>query len=151
MLLAGNGALAGDSAALVSMSITNGTSVVPRQIYTETWTFTNNGTTTWEATSAGYTLNLTSLDSLGLMQLFTNVGGWYQVSATIGSATNIPPGDTASFSLDFIAPEAAGSYTDSLSLNNTGGTNFGPVVTLQVNVPNIGSVLVQRELEKWHG
>jgi hypothetical protein len=142
ILLAGNRALGGDSAALISMSITNGTRVTPRSIYTETWTFTNNGTTTWKATSAGYTLNLTSLDSLGLMQLFTNVGGWYQVSAIIGSGKNIAPGQTASFSIDFIAPEAAGSYTDSFQLNTTAGVYFGPTVTVQVVVGTTGNTNV---------
>ncbi len=126
--------IAGDNAELISMSITNGTQVTPRSVYTETWTFQNTGTTTWEATSAGYTFNLISLDSLGVMQLFTNGGGWYGVSAIIGGGQNIAPGQTGSFSVEFIAPEAAGSYTDSFQLNNTDGDYFGPTVTVQVAV-----------------
>jgi hypothetical protein len=139
MLLAGSRAWAGDSAILLSQTITNGTTVVPRQICSETWTFTNNGTTTWTPTASGYTLNLISLDSLGLIQTFTN-DGWLTVSAIIGSGNNVAPGKTATFSMDFIAPEVAGSYTDSFQLNGT--SNFGPVVTIQVNVPNTGNTNV---------
>ena len=142
MLLTSSHLLAQDSAALLSQSITNGAQVTPRTVYTETWTFTNNGSTTWKATSSGYTLNLISLDSLGLVQFFTNSGGWFKISSIIQSGKSIAPKQTASFSINFIAPETAGSYTDSFSLNNTGGTNFGPVVTLQVNVPNTGNTNV---------
>ncbi|HTV40552.1 MAG TPA: NBR1-Ig-like domain-containing protein [Candidatus Sulfotelmatobacter sp.] len=139
MFLGASRAFAGDSAALLYQSVTNGTWVTPRSIYAQTWTFTNNGTTTWTPTASGYTLNLIGLDSLGLIQTFTN-NGWLTISSIIGSGKDVAPGKTATFSIDFIAPEAAGSYTDSFQLN---GTNFfGPVVTIQVNVPDTGNTNV---------
>ena len=137
------GAAVGDSATLLSMSITNGAPVAPGSVLAETWTFQNTGTNTWEAASTGYTLYLIGLDCLGITPLFTNdSGACFTPSAIIGSGKNIAPGQTAGFSIDFIAPEAAGSYTDSFSLNNSSGAIFGPIVTLQVNVANTGNTNV---------
>ena len=102
-------------------------------MFTQTWTFTNNGTTTWTAGPNGYTLDLVSLDSLGAIPLMTNSGGMYIPRADINSGKSVKPGGTASFSMEFIAPEAAGSYTDSFALTN-GTALFGPTVTVQVAV-----------------
>ena len=64
-----NRGLAIDSNQLVTVTIANGSPVVPRSIFTQSWTMTNCGTTTW--TAGGYTLNLIGEDSLGAMPLIT--------------------------------------------------------------------------------
>jgi hypothetical protein len=139
MLLTGSHAFAQYNAALLSVSITNGTSVTPRAMFTQTWTFTNNGTVTWTNGINGCTLDLTSLDSLGAIPLLANTDDdtHHFPRATINSGKNVVPGQTATYSMNFIAPEAAGSYTDSFQLNGT--TWFGPVVTVQVVVGNTGN------------
>ena len=131
-----------DGGALLSVSITNGTPVVPRSMFTQTWTFTNNGTTTWTAGPNGYTLDLTNLDSLGAIPFDTNInaGTVRFPRAAIDSGKSVKPGATASFSMEFIAPEASGSYTDSFQLYGT--TWFGPIVTVQVAVEPGGNTNV---------
>ncbi len=130
-----------DNAILLSASITNGAPVVPRSMFTQTWTFQNTGTTTWTAGPNGYTLDMTGLDSLGAIPLDTNSSGTYHFPrAAINSGKSVGPGGTASFSMDFIAPEASGSYTDSFQLNGT--TWFGPTVTVQVAVEPGGNTNV---------
>lgn len=131
-----------ENGALLSASMTNGTPVAPRSMFTQTWTFQNIGTTTWTAGPNGYTLDMVGLDSLGAIPLDTNVsGGTYHFPrAAINSGKNVAPGGTASFSMDFVAPEVSGSYTDSFQLN---GTNwFGPTVTVQVVVEPGGNTNV---------
>lgn len=131
---------AGDSAELVSVSITNNTPVWPRSIFTQTWTVENNGTTTWTANQSGYTMNLISWDTLGAIPTFTNTdSSWYTPSAIIGSGKSIAPGAQATFSMMFIAPEAAGTYTDTFRLNSASGAYFGPDLTVQVKVLSAGS------------
>jgi len=123
-----------DSNQVFSVTITNGAPIVPRTVFTQTWTMTNCGTTTW--TSGGYTLNLIGEDSLGAFPLITNTGGGttHFPRCTIASGKNIAPGGTASFSCQFIAPETSGSYTDSFQMNNTSGNYFGPTSTVQIVV-----------------
>lgn len=129
-----------ENAVLISQTVTNGTPVMPRTMFTQTWTLQNTGTTNWSPGSSGCTLNLVGADSLGAMTLFTNSSGsWYTPSAIIGSGHTIAPGQSAAFSLNFYTPETAGTYTDTFQLNDLGGTNFGPQVTLQVVVKQSGS------------
>lgn len=131
--VATNYSFATDSASLLSVSITNGTPVEPRSLFTQTWTFQNTGTSTWTPGSSGYTLDMVGLDSLGAIPLITNSSGTYHFPrAAINGGKSVAPGSKASFSMDFIAPEAAGSYTDSFALNDTGF--FAPTVTVQVVV-----------------
>lgn len=133
-VLATSNSFAADGGTFLSASITNGTPVAPRSIFTQTWTFQNTGTTTWTPGPNGYTLNLVSLDSLGAIPLDTNIsaGTYHFPRAAINGGKSVGPGGTASFSMDFITPELSGSYTDSFQLN---GTNwFGPTVTVQVAV-----------------
>jgi hypothetical protein len=142
MVMINSNSFGGDSATLLSVTITNGTPVAPRSEFTQTWTFQNSGTTTWTPGPNGYTLNLVSLDSLGAIPLDTNIsaGTYHFPRAAINSGKSVGPGGTASFSMDFIAPEASGPYTDSFQLN---GTNwFGPVVTVQVTVESGGNTNV---------
>jgi hypothetical protein len=142
MAMVNSNGFAEDSAVFLSVSMTNETPVAPRAMFMQTWTFQNNGTTTWTAGPNGYTLNLVSLDSLGAIPLCTNVsGGTYHFPrSAINSGKSVVPGGTATFSMEFIAPEVSGSYTDSFQLN---GTNwFGPTVTVQVVVEPGGNTNV---------
>lgn len=133
MAMAAMNTFAGDNAQLLSVTITNGAPVTPRSIFTQTWTFQNTGTTTWTPGANGYTLDLIGEDSLGAMPLITNSSGTYHFPrAAINSGKSVGPNATASFSMDFIAPEAQGQYTDTFQLNGSGF--FGPTVTVQVAV-----------------
>ena len=134
-------ALGVDSAVLISNSIPPGTLVMPRSTFTQrAWIVTNNGTTTWTAGQSGYTLNLTSKDNLGAVPLFTNTSAtWYIPSAIIGSGKSVASNGTATFSISFVAPEAAGSVTDTFQLNNASGDYFGPQLSVQVVVEKAGS------------
>ena len=66
------GALAGDNAQLISVSVQPGTVVMPRTMFTQTWTFQNTGTNTWTPTHTGCTLNLIGKDSLAAVPLSPN-------------------------------------------------------------------------------
>jgi hypothetical protein len=138
----GESALAGDSNAVVSMTIASNAVIAPRTIFTQTWTLQNTGTTTWTATANGYTLNMISWDTMGAIELYTNsVAKRFDPTAIIGSGKSIPPGGTATFSMMFIAPEAAGTYTDTFQLNSASSVYFGPQIKVQIVVPHAGSTL----------
>jgi hypothetical protein len=140
VMLTGNShALAGDSAQLISVSITNGTPVMPRTIFTQTWTMKNTGTTTWSPSYSGYTMNSLGQDNLGAMPLTAKTYASHTLSTTIGSGTSIAPGAQATFSMSFIAPETAGSVTDTFQLNSDSSVFFGPTNTVQVMVMQAGS------------
>jgi hypothetical protein len=142
LLLARVGAIAavGDDAQLVSISIPTDMQIMPRTIFTQTWTFKNIGTNTWTPGQSGYTLNIRSADSLAATRLVPNsVSTAYHPSATIGSGKSVAPGGQASFSLSFMAPEASGSVTDLFRLNGASSQYFGPTVSVQVVVMPAGS------------
>lgn len=129
----GNNGSAQDNATLLSVSITNGTPVTPRSLFTQTWTFQNTGTTTWTPNPTGYTLDMLAEDSLGAISPCTNGSGTYHFPrANITSGKSVAPGGQATFKMTFIAPETSGSYTDSFQL--IGSSFFGPTVTVQVAV-----------------
>jgi cell wall-associated NlpC family hydrolase len=129
-------AVAADNAELISVSVPTNTPVAPGSMFTQSWILQNTGTTTWSPGPSGYTLNMVGLDSLGALPLFTNSGGTQRPSAIIGSGKSVAPGAQATFSIMFIAPERSGSYTDTFQMNGT--NNFGPLVTVQVNVTQTG-------------
>jgi hypothetical protein len=125
---------------MISTSIPSNTEVMPRSTFVQTWTVQNNGTTIWAPGQSGYTLNLTSKDNLGAVPLFTNTSAtWYIPSAIIGSGKSVASNGTATFSISFVAPEAAGSVTDTFQLNNASGDYFGPQLSVQVVVEKAGS------------
>jgi len=89
-------AFAGDAAQLVSVSITNGTPMMPRTVFTQTWTMKNTGTTTWTPTFSGYTMNILGEDSLGAVPLTNKPYKSSYPSAPIGSSASVAPGKNAS-------------------------------------------------------
>jgi len=132
-------ALAADDAALISVSVPPGTPIMPRTVFTQTWTFLNTGTNPWSPTYHGYTLNIHGADSLGAVPLTNKPYVSSYTSASIDSGQYIPPGGQATFTMDFVAPEASGSYTDTFQLNSASSVFFGPNVTVQVTVLAAGS------------
>jgi hypothetical protein len=124
---------------LVSVSVTNGTPVMPRSIFTQTWTFQNTGTATWTATYSGYTLNMVGKDSLGAVPLSAKPYVSSTPSAPIDNGKSVAPGATTTYTMSFIAPETSGSYTDTFQLNSSSSQFFGPQVTVQVVVMQAGS------------
>src|SRR5689334_13861985 len=101
-------AAVGDDAQLVSVSVPVGTQLMPGTVFTQTWTMKNIGTNTWTPGQSGYTINIQGTDSLGACRLVPNtISTAYHPSTTISSGQSIPPGGQATFSLSFVAPEAA--------------------------------------------
>lgn len=139
-LLGGSTALAVENASLISVTISNGSPVMPRTMFTQTWTMKNTGTTSWSPGASGCTLNLVGKDTLGALTLFTNKSSkWFTPSAIIASGKTVATNGQAKFSMIFVAPETPGTFTDTFQLNGSGGTNFGPQVTIQVVVQKVGS------------
>ncbi|HEX3797917.1 MAG TPA: NBR1-Ig-like domain-containing protein [Verrucomicrobiae bacterium] len=132
-------AWAADNAQLVSVSITNGTLVMPRTVFTQTWTMKNTGTTTWSPTFNGYTMNIVGEDSLGATPPAAKTFSSHILSTFIGSGASVPPGGQATFTMSFIASETPGPVTDTFRLNNSSSVFFGPTNTVQVVVAAVGS------------
>ena len=142
LLLGHSDALAatvGDAAQLISVSIPAGTLVMPRTMFTQTWTMLNTGTNTWSAGQSGYTMNIVGKDSLGAVPLAAKTYASYVTSATVNSGKSVAPGAQGAYSMSFIAPEAAGSVTDTFQLNSASSVFFGPTVSVQVVVAQAGS------------
>jgi cell wall-associated NlpC family hydrolase len=132
-------AAAGDDAQLVSVSVTNGTLMMPRTVFTVKWTMKNTGTTTWSPTFNGYTMNLVGEDSLGAVPPTNKPFSSHTLSTYIGSGAEIPPGDKATFTMHFITPETPGPVTDIFRLNSVHSVFFGPSNILQIVVMQAGS------------
>jgi hypothetical protein len=130
----------GDDAQLISVLVQTGTQVIPRTVFTQTWTMKNIGTNTWTPGQSGYTMNIVGTDNMGACRLVPNtISSAYHPSTTIGSGQSVPPGGTATFSLSFVAPEVAGPVTDTFRLNGASGNYFGPTVSVQVVIMQAGS------------
>jgi hypothetical protein len=140
-VLTGNSdALASDGAQFISNSIPAGTQMMPRTVFTQTVTMQNTGTTTWTPGESGYTLNLVGTDSLGAVPLIPITSGtWYLPCASISGGQSVAPNQQATFCLTFIAPEAAGSVSDTFQMSSASGVSFGQQVTVQIVVKQAGS------------
>ena len=139
VLIANDRAAAADNAQLLSVTVTNGTVLPPRTVFTQTWTMTNTGTTTWTPTFSGYTMNIVGTDSLGAVPPAAKTYASHTLSTYIGSGASIPPGGKATFTMSFITPETPGPVTDVFQLNNSSSVYFGPTNTLQIVVAQAGS------------
>ncbi|MGA2543458.1 MAG: NBR1-Ig-like domain-containing protein, partial [Verrucomicrobiota bacterium] len=129
-----------DNAQLTSVSVQANTQETPGAAFTQTWTMQNSGTTTWSPGASGYTLNLVGTDSLGAVPLSANTSAsWFDPYATITSGTSVSPEGQATFSMNFIAPETAGTYCDTFQMCNSSGVSFGPQVTVQIIVQQAGA------------
>jgi Ig-like domain from next to BRCA1 gene len=130
---------AGDGAALLSVTVTNNTPMLPRTVFTQTWTFQNTGTTTWSPTYNGYTLNLVGADTIGAVPMTNKTSKSYKLTTPIVSGQSVPPGGTAVYAMTFVAPEMPGFYTNTFQPNNASSVFFGPQVTVLINVLKAGS------------
>ena len=140
MLLVTFSLQAADNAALVSVSITNNTPMMPRTMFTQVWTVQNTGTTTWTAGHSGCTLNMVTNDCLGVCPFSNNTTSKrYLPTGIIDNGHSLAPGAQTTYSLSFVAPEAPGTYTDSFQLNSASSVYFGPVLTVQIVVVPSGS------------
>jgi cell wall-associated NlpC family hydrolase len=139
-LIAGSGtALASYNAAFVSESVATNTQEPPGSIFTQTWTMQNTGTTTWPAGETGCTMRLVGKDTLGAIPLTTNTQyTLYVPLAVIGAGKSVAAGGQATFSLNFIAPQSVGTYTDTFQMYNGSGVAFGPQVTVQIVIAQSG-------------
>jgi hypothetical protein len=139
-LIGNSDAFAGDGVELVSVVVATNTTFKPRTMFTQRWTMQNTGTTTWSAGESPYTLRLVGADSLGVVPITANENASsYVPLAPVDSGRPIATNEQGTFSMTFIAPEPAGSYTDTFQLYNASGVAFGPVVTMQIVVPRYGS------------
>ena len=103
MLMAVHSALAlTTNAILVSVSVTNGTPMMPRTIFKQTWTFQNTGTATWAPTFNGTTLDMIGLDSLGAVPLFPRPFVLPNPTACNDNDRSIMAGAQATYSMNFI-------------------------------------------------
>jgi hypothetical protein len=129
-----------DNAQFVSMSLPTNAQVMPRTVFSQTWKIKNTGTTIWLATQNGYKLCLSGWDTLGALPTYTNASGdWYIPSAIIGSGSSVSPAGQTTFTMNFIAPEAPGTYVDSFQMTDTNGNFFGPQFIVEVTVIKAGS------------
>ena len=130
---------ASDGASFISATIPANMVMAPGQTFTNTWTMQNTGTTTWSPGYSGYTLNIAGTDSLGAVPLTprTSSSGSPPIT-TINSGNSVATGATATFSMTFIAPETAGTYSDTFQMANVSGVTFGPTVTVQIVVQQAG-------------
>src|SRR4051812_12992985 len=100
-----------DNAVLLSNSVPPGTAVMPKTMFTQTWTFQNTGSSTWSSSQHGCTLNIVGKDNLGALPNFTNVVSTrYLPSAIINSGQSVVPGGHAAYTMTFIAPETPGLF-----------------------------------------
>ncbi len=140
MGIMGMNATAADNSLVMSVSPPSNTLVMPRSMFTVTWTVQNTGTTTWTPTQNGYTMNLVGKDSMGAIPVYTNTySKHYEPNAIIDSGKSIAPGQQATFRMTFIAPETPGAVTDIFQLNNASSVFFGPQFAAQVVVAQAGS------------
>ena len=130
---------ASDGAGFISATIPTNMVMAPGQTFTNAWTMRNTGTTTWSSGDSGYTLNIASTDSLGAVPLSPRtLSGAFPPIATINGGGSVAPGATATFSMSFIAPETAGTYSDTFQMANVSAVTFGLTVTVQIVVQQAG-------------
>lgn len=101
--------------------------------FTKTWTFLNNGTTTW---TKDYSIIYLEGNLLGAK------------SATYFKLTkDVAPGETAEISANFVAPATNGRYTSSWKLYSASGYPFGEYCSIDITVgtPSTGTVTATTE------
>jgi hypothetical protein len=94
---------------VADVTIPDGTVLAPGASFTKTWRITNVGTCTWT----------TSYD---LVYVFGNLLG---ASPTVALPSSVAPGQTADFSVNMVAPTAAGHYRSYWRFQDGSGIQFG--------------------------
>jgi hypothetical protein len=107
-----------DGARYVRDSVPDGTVMPPDQVFTQTWTLRNSGTTTWDQ---GYTFRHVRAGRLGAVQ---------QVPLPPA-----PPNGEVPISVTFTAPSEPGEQWSFWQAHNANGQPFGPQVWVKIEVP----------------
>ncbi len=100
------------------VSIPDGTSMNPGQVFTKTWRVRNTGTCIW---GEGYTLAC--------------VRGQAMTSLSSVAVPRTEPGSTADLSVLMTAPTASGTYQGYWALTNPGGVPLTPNLWVKIQVP----------------
>jgi hypothetical protein len=107
-----------DNAAYVAdVTIPDGTILAPGQRFTKTWQIQNTGTSTWDGR---YHWQFEAGAPLGTVRAVT--------------APIVPPGATALFSVEMVAPQQPGSYRGFWQMTDPSGTVFGHQAWVLVHV-----------------
>jgi Ig-like domain from next to BRCA1 gene len=107
----------GENAGEVSQSVANNTTFLTSQAFSCTFVMTNNGAIAW--TNTDFSFNYTGGTQMG-------------AASVTHASTNVPPGATTSFTINFTAPATPGTYTADFQMNDNYGYNFGQPVSLTV-------------------
>ncbi len=112
-----------DNSVYVSdVTIPDGTTLAPGEIFTKTWGFQNTGTCAW---ANDYSI--------------TFLSGSDMDGETTSIEQYVSSGGTAQISVSLTAPSADGTYTGYWQLANKGGTKFGQSVYVQIVVSDDAS------------
>ncbi len=126
-----SGGTTGDNSKFLGdVTIPDGTVIKPGEKFTKTWTFQNNGSTTW---TTDYMVIYLEGNLLG-------TGGATSFKLT----KSVAPGATGEISAEFTAPATAGRYTSSWKLYSATGYPFGEYASIDITVgtPATGTVTV---------
>jgi hypothetical protein len=111
-----------DNAAFVKdVTIPDGTTVSPGQVFVKTWEFTNLGPCTW------------TTDYVLIFGWATDGTNWNEM-APRNFTSEIKPGDTLDISITLHAPTKVGGYAAWYRLQNDKGYNFGAPFAVSVIV-----------------
>jgi hypothetical protein len=111
-----------DNAAFVKdVTIPDGTTVSPGEVFVKTWEFTNLGPCTW------------TTDYVLIFGWKTDGSNWNEMPPK-NFPSEIKPGGTLDISITLRAPTAVGGYAAWYRLQNAKGYNFGPPFAVSVIV-----------------
>jgi hypothetical protein len=99
------------------VTIPDGTTMTPGQVFVKTWLVQNSGTCTW---SADYKIAFGFGEPMG--------GGANPIGKTVG------PGLQGEISVSLTAPTKAGDYTGNWRMQNSTGSFFGTYLTVVIKV-----------------
>jgi hypothetical protein len=109
----------GENAVFVAdVTVPDGTTYKPGEVFTKTWRIKNAGNSTW---TPGYALVFISGDKLGSPD-------------RMGLLSNVSPGGTTDISVSMAAPSTAGTYRGFWRLMNTAGQYIGDSVYVDIKV-----------------
>jgi hypothetical protein len=109
----------GENAVFVAdVTVPDGTTYKPGEVFTKTWRIKNAGNSTW---TPGYALVFVSGDKLSAPD-------------RMGLLSNVSPGGTVDISVSMAAPANAGSYRGFWRIKNTSGQFLGDTVYVDIKV-----------------
>jgi hypothetical protein len=100
------------------VTVPDGTTFQPGEIFVKTWSVQNTGTSTW---NTGYKLAFVS-------------GTAMTANTSVAIPQEVGPGQTANLSVNLTAPADSGTYTGNWQMTNAQGMPFGAVIYLKIAV-----------------